>query len=155
MDRENLMNGIRKLPPFEQSLGATLIMAREAVLAPLRPVLREHNVTEQQWRVLRVINERVSTDATGLAEVGLLHAPSVTRILKELEERGLIVRKPDPEDGRRVMIGLTPLGRELIRSTGRQMVRILREYSDRFGAERLDRLVNELRALSAVIRGVE
>jgi homoprotocatechuate degradation regulator HpaR len=149
------MSGIRKLPSFEQSLGATLIVAREAVLAPLRPVLREHNVTEPQWRVLRVINERVSTDATGLAEVGLLHAPSVTRILKELEERGLLVREPDADDRRRIMIALTPAGRELIRSTGRPMVRILREYSDRFGAERLERLTIELRALSAVIKGVE
>lgn len=149
------MSGIRKLPPFEQSLGATLIMAREAVLAPLRPVLREHNVTEPQWRVLRVIAERVSTDATGLAEVGLLHAPSVTRILKELDERGLITREADAEDRRRIMIALTPEGRELIRSTGRPMVRILREYSDRFGAERLEHLTNELRALSAVIKGVK
>jgi homoprotocatechuate degradation regulator HpaR len=149
------MSGIRKLPPFEQSLGATLIMTREAVLAPLRPVLREHNVTEPQWRVLRVIKERLSTDATGLAEIGLLHAPSVTRILKELEERGLIVRKPDAEDRRRIMIALTPEGRDLIRSIGRPMVRILREYSSRFGAERLERLTDELRALSAVIKGVE
>jgi len=149
------MNGIRKLPPFEQSLGATLLVAREAVMAPLRPILREHNVTEPQWRVMRVINDRGATDATGLAEVGLLHAPSVTRILKELEERGLVVREPDPTDRRRMMIALSPEGREMVKSTSRQMVRVLREYSDRFGAERLDRLANELRALSAVIKGVE
>jgi homoprotocatechuate degradation regulator HpaR len=149
------MSGIRKLPPFEQSLGATLLMAREAVLAPLRPILRDHNITEPQWRVLRVINERTATDATGLAEVGLLHAPSVTRILKELEERGLVVREPDPDDRRRMVIGLSAAGREVIKSTSRPMVRILREYSERFGADRLERLMNELQALSAVIKGVE
>ncbi|WEK46337.1 MAG: MarR family transcriptional regulator [Candidatus Andeanibacterium colombiense] len=130
-------------------------MAREAVLAPLRPVLREHNITEPQWRVMRVINERGAADATGLAEVGLLHAPSVTRILKELEERGLVVREPDANDRRRMLIALSEEGRELVKSTARPMVRILREYSDRFGAERLERLANELRALSAVIKGVE
>lgn len=149
------MSGLRKLPPFEQSLGATILMAREAVLAPLRPVLREHNITEPQWRVMRVINERGAADATGLAEVGLLHAPSVTRILKELEERGLVVREPDANDRRRMLIALSEEGRELVKSTARPMVRILREYSDRFGAERLERLANELRALSAVIKGVE
>jgi homoprotocatechuate degradation regulator HpaR len=149
------MSGIRKLPPFEQTLGASLMQAREAVLAPLRPILREHNVTEPQWRVLRVINERVSTDATGLAEAALLHAPSVTRILKELEERGLIIRELDAEDRRRMIIAPTPAGRELIRSTGRPMVRVLRQYADRFGADRLDRLTTELQALSAVIKGVE
>ena len=75
---------IRKLPPFEQTLGAILLSAKEAVLAPMRPTLREYNITEPQWRVLRVINDRVAADASGLAEVVLLHAPSVTRILKEL-----------------------------------------------------------------------
>jgi homoprotocatechuate degradation regulator HpaR len=149
------MSGVRKLPPFERSLGATINKAREAVLAPLRPVLREHNVTEPQWRVLRVINERRASDVTGLADVAMLHAPSVTRILRELEERGLIVRKPDAEDRRRSVIELSPAGRDLIRSIGRSMVRILREYSDSFGAERLKRLMDELRALSAVIKRVE
>lgn len=148
------MSGIRKLPPFDQTIGAALIQAREAVLAPLRPILREHNITEPQWRVLRVINERVLPDATGLAEAALLHGSSLTRILKELEERRLIVRKLDPEDRRRMMIGLTPAGRELIRSTGLPMVRVLRQYAERFGTERLDRLTTELRALSAVIKGV-
>lgn len=148
------MSGIRKLPPYEQTLGASLIQAREAVLAPLRPILREHNVTEPQWRVLRVINERVLTDATGLAETALLHGSSVTRILKELEERGLIIRELDAEDRRRMRITLTPTGRELVRSTGGPMVRVLRQYADRFGPERLDRLAIELRALSAVIKGL-
>ena len=78
------MSRIRKLPRFEQTISAVLIGAKEAVLAPMRPKLREYNITEPQWRVLRVINDRGATDASGLAEVGLLHAPSVTRILRNL-----------------------------------------------------------------------
>jgi homoprotocatechuate degradation regulator HpaR len=149
------ISGIRKLPPFRQSLGAVLLGAKESVIAPLRPILRHHNITEPQWRVMRVLNDRAATDATGIAEVGLLRAPSVTRILKELEERKLIVREPDASDGRRMIVALSPAGRDMVRSTSRTMVRILREYSDRFGAERLEFLANELRALSAAIKGVE
>lgn len=149
------MSGVRKLPPFEQSLGATLLATREAVMAPLRPILRDYNVTEPQWRVMRVINDRGATDATGLAEVGLLHAPSVTRILRELEERKLVVREPDLNDRRRTLVALSPEGRDMVKATSRRMVRILREYSDRFGAQRLERLTDEMRALSAAIKGVE
>lgn len=149
------MSGIRKLPPFEQSIGATLLLTREAVMAPLRPILRSYNVTEPQWRVMRVINDRGTTDATDLAEVGLLHAPSVTRILKELEERKLIVREPDPNDRRRAQVALSPEGREMVKITSRHMVRILRQYSERFGTQRLERLLTELRALSAAVKGVE
>ena len=100
-------------------MGATLLVAKEAVLAPMRPKLREYDITEPQWRVLRVINDRGAADATGLAEVGLLHAPSVTRILKDLETRKLIVRQPDPNDRRRSVVVLTEEGREVVKAISR------------------------------------
>jgi homoprotocatechuate degradation regulator HpaR len=149
------MSAIRKIPPFEQSIAAIMLSAKESVLAPMRPKLREYNITEPQWRVMRVINDRGPTDATGLAEVGLLHAPSVTRILKELEERKLIVREVDANDRRRALVALTPEGREIVKVISRQVVRIMREYSERFGPQRFERLADELRALSAAIKGVK
>ena len=136
-------------------MGATLLIAKEAVLAPMRPKLREYDITEPQWRVLRVINDRGAADASGLAEVGLLHAPSVTRILKELERRDLIVRKPDAHDRRRVLVELTPAGRQVVKDIAREVLRVMREYSERFGDQRLARLADELRALSAAIKSVE
>jgi homoprotocatechuate degradation regulator HpaR len=149
------MSSIRKIPPFEQSLAAIMLSTKEAVIAPMRPKLREFNITEPQWRVMRVINDRGATDATGLAEVGLLHAPSVTRILKDLEERKLVVREPDANDRRRALVALTPEGREVVKVISRHVMHVMREYSDRFGAQRLEKLGNELRALSAAIKGVE
>lgn len=150
-----LMTGPRKMPPFEQSIAAIMISAQEAVLAPMRPKLREHDITEPQWRVMRVLQDRGSTDATRLSDVGLLHAPSVTRILKDLEERKFVVREPDRHDLRRTLVALTPQGREIVKIISREVLRIMREYSDRFGAQRLERLEDELRALSAAIKGVE
>ena len=149
------MSAIRKLPPFEESIAAILLSAKEAVLAPMRPKLREFRITEPQWRVMRVINDRGATDATGLAEVGLLHAPSVTRILKELEHRKLIVREPDANDRRRTLVALSPEGLEVVKVISGEVLHVMREYADRFGAERLDALAGELRALSAAIRDVE
>jgi len=149
------MTTIRKLPPFEQSLAAVMLGAKESVIAPMRSKLRDYNITEPQWRVMRVINDRGSTDATGLAEVGLLHAPSVTRILKELEERKLVVRESDVNDRRRTLVALTPDGREIVKDISRHVLRVMRDYSERFGSQRLEKLVTELRALSAAIKGVE
>jgi homoprotocatechuate degradation regulator HpaR len=149
------MSGLRKLPPFEQSIAAIMLNAKEAVLAPMRPKLREHYITEPQWRVMRVLNDRGATDATCLSDVALLHAPSVTRILKDLEERKLVVREPDRHDGRRTLVTLTPAGRDIVKVISKDVLRIWREYSERFGAERLERLTDELNALSAAIKGVE
>lgn len=145
----------RKLPPFEQTIGATLLIAKEAVIAPMRSTLREHDITEPQWRVLRVINDRGSADATALAEVGLLHAPSVTRILKDLERRKLIMRQLDANDRRRSFVALTAEGRDVVREISREVLRVMREHSARFGEQRLKRLADELRALSAAIADIE
>ncbi|MDU2926702.1 MAG: homoprotocatechuate degradation operon regulator HpaR, partial [Bradyrhizobium sp.] len=47
----------RKVPmrDFSQSLPMALLRAREAVMRQFRPILRQHGLTEQQWRILRAL----------------------------------------------------------------------------------------------------
>lgn len=145
------MSEDRKMPPFEESLAAILLGAKEAVIGPMRLKLRAYSITEPQWRVLRVINDRGDIDATGLADIGLLHAPSVTRILKDLEARKLISRQVDPADRRRASLLLSPAGREVVEAVSHDVMDIMDTYAARFGTERLELLGKELRALSAAI----
>ncbi|MDE3116547.1 MAG: MarR family transcriptional regulator [Pseudomonadota bacterium] len=140
----------QKFPAYRHSLAGTLLAAREAVMAPIRPYLRDAGVTEQQWRVLRVLDEG-DADPTALAEAALLFAPSVTRILKDLVDRDLILRHADPDDGRRSILSLTPAGRALIRKTSRRTIHVLESYADHFGAERLAKLQSELREFARAI----
>jgi homoprotocatechuate degradation regulator HpaR len=133
--------------PYRQSLAGTLLAAREAVMAPIRPLLREAGLTEQQWRVLRVLVDEGDSDPSGLSQAGLLYPPSVTRILKELDDRGLLARRPDPNDGRRSLIAVTPKGRKLVEATSRKTSAPLNEYATRFGAARLKALQQELAEL--------
>ena len=53
---------------FNQSLPMMLLKAREAAMSRFRPMLRKHNLTEQRWRVIRVIYEHNHIDAGELAE---------------------------------------------------------------------------------------
>jgi len=124
-------------------------------MAPIRPMLRDAGVTEQQWRVLRVIDDAGSIDPTALADAAILYAPSVTRILKELVERGLIVRTADPGDGRRSHLSLAPSGRSLIDETSRHTLQALDRYARDFGEERLTGLLDELKALIITIGPAE
>lgn len=149
------MGRIRKLPTYANSLGGVILSAKEAVLAPMRPKLREYNLSEPQWRVMRVINDIGPTDATTLSAGGLLHAPSVTRILKDLDERSLILREPDPKDGRRTQVVLSEEGRAIVADISRFVLRLLRDYSEAFGPDRLKSLTDELRALSLAVRGIQ
>lgn len=139
------------LLPYRKSLAGSLLAAREAVMAPIRPSLREAGVTDQQWRVLRVLADEESIDASGLAQAALLHAPSVTRILRELRDRGLIERQSDAKDARRSIIAITTEGRKLVRTTADVTRKMLDEYTERFGVERIAALRSELAAFTTAI----
>ncbi|MGY6741650.1 MAG: MarR family winged helix-turn-helix transcriptional regulator [Cecembia sp.] len=61
--------------------------------------------------VLININSKEGTPATKIAPLMGLEARSLTRMLKNMEEKGLIFKKPDPVDKRSVRIFLTPEGK--------------------------------------------
>ncbi len=58
------------------------------------------------------IDPEDGTPSTSLGPIMGMEATSLSRILKTMEERGLIERKPNPDDGRGVLIHLTDFGRE-------------------------------------------
>ena len=58
------------------------------------------------------IDPENGTPSTSLGPKMGMEATSLSRTLKTMEEKGLIVRKPNPEDGRGVLIYLTEFGRE-------------------------------------------
>lgn len=58
------------------------------------------------------IDPEDGTPSTSLGPKMGMEATSLSRTLKTMEEKGLIVRKPNPEDGRGVLIHLTDFGRE-------------------------------------------
>ncbi|MFK2819975.1 MarR family transcriptional regulator [Flavobacteriaceae sp. LMIT009] len=58
------------------------------------------------------IDPEGGTPSTALGPKMGMEATSLSRILKRMEELGLIERKPNPEDGRGVLIHLTDFGRE-------------------------------------------
>ena len=70
-----------------------------------------------------------------------LSAPSVTRTVNGLVERGLVARSDDPTDGRQVILSLTADGRRVIKETRRRR--------DQWLATRLEHLTDAERALLA------
>lgn len=58
------------------------------------------------------IDKEGGTPSTALGPKMGMEATSLTRTLKSMEDRGLIIRKKNPEDGRGVLIYLTPFGKE-------------------------------------------
>src|ERR1700752_785777 len=89
---EGAVRAPRRLPmrEFSRSLPMSLLRAREAVMRQFRPSLRNHGLTEQQWRILRALTGGGTIEVTELARVAFLLGPSLSRILRDLEARDLI-----------------------------------------------------------------
>ena len=138
----------KSIRAFDRSLPMVLLLAREAVMERFRPMLRDFGVTEQQWRVLRSLEEVGAMDLGDLADSCRLLRPSLTRIVRDLEERELVHRSADQHDHRRSLISISSAGRALIQRVGPHSERHYREISEAIGAETLEDLYNKLEALA-------
>jgi homoprotocatechuate degradation regulator HpaR len=97
-----------------RNLPRLLLQAREAVLANFRPGLREHGLTDQQWRVLRVLAEEGECDVSTIAQGAYLLGPSLSGVLARMERDGLVVRALDKQDARRQVIRASAKGKRLV-----------------------------------------
>lgn len=118
-----------------------------------RPMLAQHDITEQQWRVIRVLAEGGRLDATEAGNRAVILGPSLTRIIRVLEDRKLIVRDRDASDGRRVLLELTPKGRRFMEEIVPHARAIYKRIEDSYGVERLESLLDLLAELSVI--GIE
>ena len=87
-------------------------------MAYFRPHHRKGGITEQQWRVIRVLYLDGETDATSLARRSYLLAPSLSRILKDLEAAGYVRRRPGEDDSRQSLLSLSPKGSATVTRRG-------------------------------------
>jgi homoprotocatechuate degradation regulator HpaR len=140
---------VRRVPmrDFSRSLPMSLLRAREAVMRQFRPALRQHGLTEQQWRILRALASIDAIEVTELARVAFLLGPSLSRILRDLEARHLIERKAAKADLRRGVVSISARGLKLIEAVAPSSEAIYAAMTRRYGARKLAELQDMLHAL--------
>jgi homoprotocatechuate degradation regulator HpaR len=143
--------GGRRAPmrEFSRSLPMSLLRAREAVMRQFRPSLRDHGLTEQQWRILRALASVDTIEVTELARLAFLLGPSLSRILRDLEARHLIERKAVKADLRRGVVSISAKGVRLIEAVAPSSEAIYAAITRRYGARKLAELQDMLHALEA------
>src|SRR5882724_12423761 len=146
----------RRVPmrEFSRSLPMSLLRAREAVMRQFRPSLRQHGLTEQQWRILRALAAIESVEVTELARVAFLLGPSLSRILRDLEARRLIERKTAKADLRRGVVSISDKGLKLMEAVAPSSEAIYAAITKRYGARRLAELQDMLAELEASLAGL-
>ncbi|MCK8462776.1 MarR family transcriptional regulator [Aliiroseovarius sp. S1339] len=139
-----------KLPPTRRSLPIALMRAREKVMGPVREMLAPAGITEQQWRILRVLSEYGPQDATHLGERTSLLLPSLTRIIQTMVGNGMVTRTPDVSDRRRQTLAITPTGQQIIDDNLDEAARIAASFVRHLGDERYEALLDALEALESL-----
>jgi homoprotocatechuate degradation regulator HpaR len=139
---------------FSRSLPMSLLRAREAVMRQFRPSLRNHGLTEQQWRILRALTSVDEIEVTELAHVAFLLGPSLSRILRDLEARQLIERKAAATDLRRAVVSISAKGVKLIEAVAPTSEAIYAAITKRYGARKLAELQEMLGTLEASLFGM-
>ncbi|WP_092313529.1 homoprotocatechuate degradation operon regulator HpaR [Cupriavidus alkaliphilus] len=132
-----------------RNLPHLLLQAREALLAGFRPILRQFGVTEQQWRVLRTLNERGPMEPNQLAEACLILSPSLTRMLAGMEDAGLVERTRSATDQRRQLVNLTAAAYEVVAGMEPLIEARYQQLEQQLGAERLAEVYRALDAMLA------
>jgi len=143
----------KPLPSTARSLPIALIRAREGVMLPIRDMLSETGITEQQWRVLRVLAEFGRMDTNTLADRSSLLFPSLTRIAATLREKGLVTQTRGDKDRRRQYIEITPAGQKIINDCAPEAAQIVEGFKTALGDSEYETLLDLLERLDPGARG--
>lgn len=122
-----------------RDLPQQLLKARDALMSHFRPVLNHFGVTEQQWRILRALDEHEQLEPRELCELCQMLSPSMAGVLARMEELGL-VRRARMADARRVMVSLAPQGDALFDEIAPLIERQYRLMEKAWGKQVLDDL---------------
>ena len=139
---------------IHRNLPRLLLQAREAVMAHTRPSLREHGLSDQQWRVLRVLGEHAhelgGIETGRVAREAYLLGPSLTGVLARMERDGLIRRSRDPQDARRSVVRATALGLEKVQALSQTIEAHYSWMEQQLGKAKLGQLYALLDAVIAL-----
>jgi homoprotocatechuate degradation regulator HpaR len=117
------------------------------LMSQFRPMLQEHGLTEQQWRILRALLDEDALEPRQLCERCLISSPSITGVLMRMEEAGLITRARMDHDQRRLRVTLTARAKKLGKSLGPVIEKKYAEIEARVGVEQLQQIYDVLDVL--------
>jgi len=133
-----------------ESLTLALLQAREACMAFFRPSLNKHGLTEQQWRVIRILHNAKELESSILAKKACILKPSMTGVLARLERNNLIIKRKSKLDARCWLVSLTWQGQQCFDDMAEDMALNYDRLTTKFGAKKFNSLMKLLEELKTV-----
>ena len=98
---------------LQNQLSFSLYAASRLVIQEYQPYLEKLGITYPQYLVLMVLWETDSISVSEITHRLLLNTNTITPVLKRLEAQGIITRQRSQEDERKVIVTLTPKGKQM------------------------------------------
>lgn len=120
---------------MRRNLPLLMLQAREHVIGRFRPLLNASGVTEQQWRVVRLLLETGPLEPRHIGDACHLSSPSLAGVLTRMEQTGWVRRRRLAHDQRRLLVSLTAQSRALAVRLAPQIEAVYAEIEERLGSE--------------------
>ena len=137
------------LRTHRRHLALELLATRERFMLHFRPILASHNITEQQWRIVRALAASGEMAPGEIAQRCVILKPSLTGILARMEELGWVARLSHAADQRRSVVRLTTSGKALHRKINREVEAAHTAIVAALGNDELDALHTALDRFNA------
>lgn len=139
-------------PSFRhRNLPLLLLQARESVIAHFRPILNAHGLTEQQWRIVRLLLDAGPLEPRQIGQQCRISSPSLAGVLARMDEVGLVRRERMAEDQRRVKVSLTPRSRALAAAMAPKIEAVYEALEAHIGRDFIDRFYETLGELIGLL----
>lgn len=115
----------RRFGPSSAMAAVTSIMrAQQLLLAELDAILRPYGLTFARYEalVLLTFSREGALPLRVMGERLMVHPTSVTNIIDRLEAAGMVLRKPNPADGRGRLAEITETGRDVVQAATRDLM---------------------------------
>lgn len=133
------------------SLVVLLRFCENKVLQRLQPILDEAGLSPEHWRVMALLNEQPGLGASAIAKGAVLPSASVTRHVDKLVELGMVLRRADAGDKRRVVLALSSDGEDAAQRLLAEEHAVEDTMAAGLGAERFKALARDLSMLPRLL----
>ncbi|GAB7005505.1 hypothetical protein JCM18899A_29780 [Nocardioides sp. AN3] len=137
--------------PHVGSLVVLLRSCESKVRQRLQPLLEAADLSAEHWRIMALLHEQPGLGAGAIAKGAVLPSASVTRHVDKLVERGMVVRRIDAADKRRVVLALSPRGKEIADRLLAEERAVEDAIAAGLGVERFKALARDLSMLPLVL----
>jgi len=132
-----------------RNLPQLFLKARDSLMSHFRPILNRYGLTDQQWRILRALDEYSQLEPREICNLCQILSSSMAGVLARMEELSLIERQRVPGDQRRVVVRLAPKGDQLVREMAPLIDQQYEYIEQAFGQSIFDDLFTSLETFVA------